>query len=31
MRYLALKTDMIPSSTEPLKLSFSFHCTQNGV
>ena len=31
MRYFALKTDMKPSSMEPLKLCFFYDCTQNGV
>ncbi len=31
MRYFALKTDMKPSSMEPLKLCFFYDRTQNGV
>ena len=31
MQYFALKTDMKPSNTKPLKLCVFFECTENGV
>ena len=31
VQYFALKTDMKSSSMEPLKMSFFYNCTQNGV